>query len=59
MVTHVPVTIQVLDVNDNIPAIAGGNSAVIVCEGTKYGQVGFLMLKLREQRNSLLVFGWM
>nr|XP_033960130.1 cadherin-18-like [Pseudochaenichthys georgianus] len=39
MVTHVPVTIQVLDVNDNIPAIAGGNSAVIVCEGTKYGQL--------------------
>ncbi|XP_034744400.1 cadherin-18-like [Etheostoma cragini] len=39
MVSHVPVTIQVLDVNDNIPAISGGNSAVIVCEGTKNGQV--------------------
>ncbi|KAK5859423.1 hypothetical protein PBY51_020978 [Eleginops maclovinus] len=39
MVNHVPVTIQVLDVNDNIPAISGGNSAVIVCEGTKYGQL--------------------
>lgn len=40
MVSHVPVTIQVLDVNDNIPAISGGNNAVIVCESTKNGQVG-------------------
>ncbi|XP_058499608.1 cadherin-18-like [Solea solea] len=39
MVSHVPVTIQVLDVNDNIPSIAGGNSAVIVCTSTKNGQV--------------------
>ncbi|XP_054479563.1 cadherin-18-like [Anoplopoma fimbria] len=39
MVSHVPVTIQVLDVNDNIPAISGSNSAVIVCESTKHGQV--------------------
>ncbi|XP_068594330.1 cadherin-18-like isoform X1 [Cebidichthys violaceus] len=39
MVSHVPVTIQVLDVNDNIPAISGSNSAVIVCESTKNGQV--------------------
>nr|XP_020469022.1 cadherin-18-like isoform X2 [Monopterus albus] len=39
MVSHVPVTIQVLDVNDNIPSISGGNSVVIVCEGTKNGQV--------------------
>ncbi|TMS09615.1 Cadherin-18, partial [Larimichthys crocea] len=39
MVSHVPVTIQVLDVNDNIPAISGGNNAIIVCESTKHGQV--------------------
>ncbi|XP_051267208.1 cadherin-18-like isoform X1 [Dicentrarchus labrax] len=39
MVSHVPVTIQVLDVNDNIPAISGGNEAVVVCESTKNGQV--------------------
>ncbi|XP_070829577.1 cadherin-18-like [Chaetodon trifascialis] len=39
MVSHVPITIQVLDVNDNIPAISGGNNAVIVCESTKNGQV--------------------
>ncbi|XP_029309951.1 cadherin-18-like [Cottoperca gobio] len=39
MVSHVPVTIQILDVNDNIPAISGDNSAVIVCESTKNGQV--------------------
>ncbi|XP_070700420.1 cadherin-18-like [Pempheris klunzingeri] len=39
MVSHVPVTIQVLDVNDNIPSISGGNDAVIVCESTKNGQV--------------------
>uniref|UniRef100_A0A3B5AG09 Cadherin-18-like n=1 Tax=Stegastes partitus TaxID=144197 RepID=A0A3B5AG09_9TELE len=38
MVSHVPVTIQVLDVNDNIPSISGGNT-VTVCESTKNGQV--------------------
>ncbi|KAK2844008.1 hypothetical protein Q5P01_010667 [Channa striata] len=39
MVSHVPVTIQVLDVNDNSPAISGGNNVIIVCESTKSGQV--------------------
>ncbi|KAM7401460.1 hypothetical protein PAMA_005589 [Pampus argenteus] len=39
MASHVPVTIQILDVNDNIPSISGGNNAVIVCESTKNGQV--------------------
>ncbi|CAJ1087308.1 cadherin-18-like [Xyrichtys novacula] len=39
MVSHVPVTIQVLDVNDNIPTISGGNNIIIVCESTKSGQV--------------------
>ncbi|XP_069581684.1 cadherin-18-like [Brachyistius frenatus] len=39
MLSHVPITIQVLDVNDNIPTISGGNNAVIVCESTKSGQV--------------------
>uniref|UniRef100_A0A671VQ38 Cadherin-12 n=1 Tax=Sparus aurata TaxID=8175 RepID=A0A671VQ38_SPAAU len=39
LVSHVPVTIQVLDVNDNIPTISGGNNIIIVCESTKTGQV--------------------
>ncbi|XP_018551424.2 LOW QUALITY PROTEIN: cadherin-18-like [Lates calcarifer] len=39
MVSHVQVTIQVLDVNDNVPSISGGNSAIVVCSGTKNGQV--------------------
>ncbi|KAM3604810.1 uncharacterized protein V6R79_016461 [Siganus canaliculatus] len=39
MVSHVSVTIQVLDINDNSPAISGGDSAVVVCENTKTGQV--------------------
>nr|XP_029135743.1 cadherin-18-like [Labrus bergylta] len=39
MVSHVTVTIQVLDVNDNVPAISGGNDVIIVCESTKSGQV--------------------
>ncbi|XP_026170172.1 cadherin-18-like isoform X2 [Mastacembelus armatus] len=39
MVSHVPVTVQILDINDNVPSISGGNTAVIVCEGTKNGQV--------------------
>ncbi|KAM6990623.1 cadherin-18-like [Tautogolabrus adspersus] len=39
MVSHVPVTIQVLDVNDNVPAISEGNDVIIVCESTKSGQV--------------------
>ncbi|XP_059199940.1 cadherin-18-like [Centropristis striata] len=39
MVSHVPVTIQVLDVNDNSPAISGANGDIFVCESTKNGQV--------------------
>uniref|UniRef100_A0A3Q1HRW2 Cadherin domain-containing protein n=1 Tax=Anabas testudineus TaxID=64144 RepID=A0A3Q1HRW2_ANATE len=39
MVSHVPVTIQVLDVNDNTPSISGGNNVITVCESTKTGQV--------------------
>ncbi|XP_074545110.1 cadherin-18-like [Halichoeres trimaculatus] len=39
MVSHVLVTIQVLDINDNVPAIAGGNAVIVVCEGTRSGQV--------------------
>lgn len=39
MVAQVSVTIHVLDVNDNIPVIAGGSSA-IVCESSSGGQVG-------------------
>ena len=33
-------TIQVLDVNDNVPSIAGGGDDIIVCQSTKNGQVG-------------------
>uniref|UniRef100_A0A8C6SS67 Cadherin domain-containing protein n=1 Tax=Neogobius melanostomus TaxID=47308 RepID=A0A8C6SS67_9GOBI len=39
MMSHVQVTIQVLDINDNIPSVAGGNSAIIACDNTKIGQV--------------------
>ncbi|XP_067331080.1 cadherin-18-like isoform X1 [Channa argus] len=39
MVSHVPITIQVLDVNDNSPSISGGNNVIVVCESTKNGQV--------------------
>ncbi|KAM4623667.1 cadherin-18-like [Polymixia lowei] len=39
LVSHVPVTIQVLDINDNVPSISGRNEDVIVCESTKNGQV--------------------
>ncbi|KAI7809325.1 cadherin-18a [Triplophysa rosa] len=38
LVSFVPVTVQVLDVNDNAPSIAT-DSALIVCEGYKAGQV--------------------
>ncbi|KAI1902266.1 hypothetical protein AGOR_G00042930 [Albula goreensis] len=38
LLSHVPVTVQVLDVNDNPPEIAGDNE-VIVCESSKPGQV--------------------
>jgi len=38
LVSYVPVTIQVLDVNDNAPYIAT-DSALVVCEGSKPGQV--------------------
>ncbi|KAM6948279.1 cadherin-18-like [Aplochiton taeniatus] len=39
LVSQVPVTIQVLDVNDNVPSVASGDDDVIVCEGTRAGQV--------------------
>uniref|UniRef100_A0A8D3DFS8 Cadherin domain-containing protein n=1 Tax=Scophthalmus maximus TaxID=52904 RepID=A0A8D3DFS8_SCOMX len=39
MVSHVPVTVQVLDINDNVPSISGGTNAVVVCTSTKAGQV--------------------
>lgn len=58
LVSHVPVTIQVLDVNDNIPTISGGNNIIIVCESTKTGQVGYWCSCLGEKKeNSLSVFG--
>ena len=55
--SHVPVTIQVLDVNDNIPTISGGNNIVIVCESTKTGQVGYWRSCLGEKKKTLSVFG--
>ncbi|XP_062337304.1 cadherin-18-like [Osmerus eperlanus] len=39
LVSQVPVTIQVLDVNDNAPAIAGEDDDIIVCESSRVGQV--------------------
>uniref|UniRef100_A0A8C1QQB8 Cadherin 18 n=1 Tax=Cyprinus carpio TaxID=7962 RepID=A0A8C1QQB8_CYPCA len=38
LVSYVPVTVQVLDVNDNAPYIVT-DSAFVVCEGSKAGQV--------------------
>ncbi|XP_064189816.1 cadherin-18-like isoform X1 [Anguilla rostrata] len=38
LLSHVPVTVQVLDVNDNPPKLAT-ESEVIVCESTRVGQV--------------------
>uniref|UniRef100_A0A3P8Y8A2 Cadherin-12 n=1 Tax=Esox lucius TaxID=8010 RepID=A0A3P8Y8A2_ESOLU len=38
LASHVPVTIQVLDVNDNAPYIARGDE-IIVCESSRAGQV--------------------
>lgn len=40
LVSYVPVTVQVLDVNDNAPYIAT-DSALVVCEGSKAGQVSY------------------
>ncbi|XP_061876890.1 cadherin-18 [Entelurus aequoreus] len=36
--SHIPVTVQVLDVNDNAPQVAGDED-IIVCESTRAGQV--------------------
>ncbi|XP_030629123.1 cadherin-18 [Chanos chanos] len=38
LVSHVPVTVQVLDVNDNPPEI-NTEENIIICEGTRPGQV--------------------
>lgn len=40
LVSYVPVTVQVLDVNDNAPYITT-DSALVVCEGSKAGQVSY------------------
>lgn len=42
LVSYAPVTVQVLDVNDNAPYIAT-DSALVVCEGSKAGQVSYLI----------------
>uniref|UniRef100_A0A8C5GBY6 Cadherin-18-like n=1 Tax=Gouania willdenowi TaxID=441366 RepID=A0A8C5GBY6_GOUWI len=39
MVSHVSVTVQVLDVNDNVPFISEGSRDIIMCENTKYGEI--------------------
>lgn len=39
---HVPVTIQVLDVNDNPPEISTEDK-ILICESIKAGQVGLKM----------------
>uniref|UniRef100_A0AAV2JX26 Cadherin domain-containing protein n=1 Tax=Knipowitschia caucasica TaxID=637954 RepID=A0AAV2JX26_KNICA len=39
MMSYVQVTIQVLDINDNVPSVAGSNSAIIACDNTRVGQV--------------------
>lgn len=38
LLSHVPVTVQVLDVNDNPPEVAT-DGEVIVCESSRPGQV--------------------
>lgn len=38
LLSHVPVTVQVLDVNDNPPEVAA-DGEVIVCESSRPGQV--------------------
>ena len=44
-VSHVPVTIQVLDVNDNAPYIARDDE-IIVCESSRAGQVSIFHFHL-------------
>lgn len=41
LLSHVPVTVQVLDVNDNPPEVAA-DGEVIVCESSRPGQVSLL-----------------
>lgn len=45
LVSSVPVTVQVLDVNDNAPHIQI-DSDIIVCDSTKAGQVGLSLRNL-------------
>lgn len=40
LLSYIPVTVQVLDVNDNAPQVAAADEEVIVCESTRAGQVG-------------------
>ncbi|KAM9774994.1 cadherin-18 isoform 1-T3 [Syngnathus typhle] len=39
LLSSIPVTVQVLDVNDNAPQVAAADEEVVVCEGTRAGQV--------------------
>ncbi|XP_077480561.1 cadherin-18 [Stigmatopora argus] len=39
LLSYIPVTVQVLDVNDNPPHVADADQEVIICESTRPGQV--------------------
>ncbi|KAA0719256.1 Cadherin-18 Cadherin-14 [Triplophysa tibetana] len=54
LVSFVPVTVQVLDVNDNAPYIAT-DSALIVCEGYKAGQIAVCNERNRNGSQEMLI----
>lgn len=54
LVSHVPVGVRILDVNDNPPELARDYD-VVVCENTKPGQVTLTAIFLPEIKNNCFV----
>lgn len=57
LLSHVPVTVQVLDVNDNPPEIAT-DEEVIVCESSRPGQVSVRDSPRKTQKHLFPFFGF-
>lgn len=54
LVSHVPVGVRILDVNDNPPELARDYD-VVVCENTKPGQVTLIAIFLPVVKNNYFV----
>lgn len=55
LLSHVPVTIQVLDINDNPPEI-NTDDEIVICEGIRAGQVSLTKATPSKRFNTEFIF---